>query len=73
MIVLDPGPLLVHEDFYDSVLAGDNKVDRFHELGRQKGLPSSVVSQALERNKAPTIQCGVGKKFTHRSSPVLIE
>lgn len=44
------------KDFYNSyLLDGNYKVERWHQLARQKGIPANMVSQCLEKKKAPCV------------------
>ena len=44
---------MIYQEFLDSYLTEKNfKVERFHELGRRKGLATNLVSVSLEKKQA---------------------
>lgn len=46
------------QDFYSKILTENNyREERFHELGRKKGLTAHLVSQVLDKKKARIHAC----------------
>ena len=62
--------LFLAQDFYDSFLSNDEyRKQRFHDLGRQKGMTPQMVRSCMEKNKASLFFLGDGSvlKFYKKS------